>query len=1045
MTKFFITRPIFASVLSIIIVLAGLAAALQLPIAQYPQIAPPTVLVTATYPGASADTLSKTVAAPIEEQLSGVEGLLYFNSSADSSGTLTITATFEVGTDINQATFNVSNRVNIALPRLPDEVRRTGLVVQKRSNDILLVVMLTDKLKKYDPLYLSNYATLNVLDEIKRIKGVGDANIFGAQDYSMRIWLRPDRMAQLGVTTTDIANAISIQNAQYAAGKIGQEPSPSSQQIVYTVTAKGRLIEPSEFGNIIIRADGPRGVLYLKDVARIELGSQSYNVRTSLDGLPGVGIPIFLQTGANALETAKSIKDKMAELKQRFPEGVDWEVPYDTSDFVKSSITEVVKTLGEAMLLVVLVVYVFLQSWRATLIPLIAVPISLIGTFAGLWMFGFSINTLTLFAMVLSIGIVVDDAIVVLENVERLMTEEKLSPLLAAIKSMEQVSGAVVAIVLVLCAVFVPIAFLGGIAGEMYRQFAVTVAVAVVISGIVALTLTPALCAILLKSVHGESKFFKPFNRGFEKLTNFYAATVNLTLHHRIIGTLVFAAIIALVVVLLRSVPGSFVPAEDQGYVVTAVIMPDGATLSRTSKTTESVRAAISKDPAVAHEFVVNGFDLIGGGNKTSAATMFVRLTDWAARETTAEDIVKKLFGIGMQQLDGLAIAFNPPAIRGLGSSGGFEVYVQSRSDSNPMHLSAVVNSFTDALKAEKRLTGINTFFRPTVPQLFVEVDEAKAISQGVPVADIYSTLQSTMGSLYVNDFNKSGRTYRVQLQAEAEYRMKAEDLGKVYVRSNKGQMIPLSALSKVSNIVGAEQLERYNGLLSAKVLGAGASGVSSGEAISMVEKIAAQNLPDGYQIAWTGQAYQEKRTGSAAIYAFAFAIIMVFLILAAQFETWALPLAVIMAVPFALAGALLAVLLRGMPNDIYFQIGLITLVGLAAKNAILIVEFASQKMEAGMPVAQAALEAARMRFRPIVMTSMAFVLGIVPLVLATGAGAAARRSMGTGVFGGMILATFVATIFIPLFFTWLSNTHVDRKHHDKGLVPDVDHSKETV
>ncbi len=1045
MTKFFITRPIFASVLSIIIVLAGLAAALKLPIAQYPQIAPPTVLITATYPGASADTLSKTVAAPIEEQLSGVEGLLYFNSSADSSGTLTITATFEVGTDVNQATFNVSNRVNIALPRLPDEVRRTGLVVQKRSNDILLVVMLTDKLKKYDPLYLSNYATLNVLDEVKRIKGVGDANIFGAQDYSMRIWLRPDRMAQLGVTTTDIANAIRIQNAQYAAGKIGQEPSPSSQQIVYTVTAKGRLIEPSEFGNIIIRASGPRGVLYLKDVARIELGSQSYNVRTSLDGLPGVGIPIFLQTGANALETAKSIKTKMAELKQRFPEGVDWEVPYDTSDFVKSSITEVLKTLGEAMLLVVLVVYLFLQSWRATLIPLIAVPISLIGTFAGLWMFGFSINTLTLFAMVLSIGIVVDDAIVVLENVERLMSEEKLSPMMAAVKSMEQVSGAVVAIVLVLCAVFVPVAFLGGIAGEMYRQFAVTVAVAVVISGIVALTLTPALCAILLKSVHTESKFFKPFNRGFEKLTNFYSATVNLTLHHKIIGTVVFGAIIALVVILLRSVPGSFVPAEDQGYVVTAVIMPDGATLSRTSKTTEAVRSAISKDPAVAHEFAVNGFDLIGGGNKTSAATMFVRLKDWAERETTAEDIVKKLFGIGMQQPDGLAIAFNPPAIRGLGSSGGFEVYVQSRSDSDPMHLSAVVNSFTEALKAEKGLTGINTFFRPTVPQLFVEVDEAKAISLGVPVADIYATLQSTMGSLYVNDFNKSGRTYRVQLQAEAEYRMKADDLGKVYVRSDKGQMIPLSALSKISNVVGAEQLERYNGLLSAKVLGAGAPGMSSGEAISMVEKIAAQNLPDGYQIAWTGQAYQEKRTGSAALYAFGFAIIMVFLILAAQFETWALPLAVIMAVPFALAGALLAVLLRGMPNDIYFQIGLITLVGLAAKNAILIVEFASQKMEAGMPVAQAALEAARMRFRPIVMTSMAFVLGIVPLVLATGAGAAARRSMGTGVFGGMILATFVATIFIPLFFTWLSNTHVDRKHHDKGLVPEVDHSKETV
>lgn len=1045
MTKFFITRPIFASVLSIIIVLAGLAAALKLPITQYPEIAPPTVLITATYPGASADTLSKTVAAPIEEQLSGVEGLLYFNSSADSSGTLTITATFEVGTDVNQATFNVSNRVNIALPRLPDEVRRTGLIVQKRSNDILLVVMLTDKHKKYDPLYLSNYATLNVLDDIKRIKGVGDAIIFGAQDYSMRIWLRPDRMAQLGVTTTDIANAIQAQNAQYAAGKIGQEPSPSTQQLVYTVTAKGRLIDPSEFGNIIVRANGPRGVLYLKDVARIELGSQTYNVRTALGGLPGVGIPIFLQTGANSLETAKAVKDKMNELKKRFPEGVDWETPYDTSDFVKSSIEEVVKTLGEAMVLVVLVVFLFLQSWRATLIPLIAVPISLIGTFAGLWIFGFSINTLTLFAMVLSIGIVVDDAIVVLENVERLMSEEKLSPIKAAIKSMEQVSGAVIAIVLVLCAVFVPVAFLGGIAGQMYRQFAVTVAVAVVISGIVALTLTPALCAILLKQVHKESAFFKPFNRAFTRVTNFYSSVVNLTLHHRIIGTLVFSGIIVLVVVLLRTVPGSFVPAEDQGYVVTAVIMPDGATLRRTIKTTDDVREAIAKDPAVDTEFSVYGYDLIGGGNKTSAATMFVRLTDWAKRTTTADDIVKKLFGIGMSQPDGMAIAFNPPAIRGLGSSGGFELYVQSRGDSDPLHLFTVVNDFMATLRKEKNLAGINTFFRPTVPQLFVEVDEAKAISLGVPVADIYATLQSTMGSLYVNDFNKSGRTYRVQLQAEAEYRMKVDDLGKVYVRSNTGQMIPLSALSKVSNIVGAEQLERYNGLLSAKVLGGGAPGISSGEVIKMVEKIAAENLPDGYQIAWTGQAYQEKRTGSAAIFAFGFALIMVFLILAAQFETWALPLAVIMAVPFALGGALLAVLLRGMPNDIYFQIGLITLIGLAAKNAILIVEFASQKMEEGMPVAQAALEAARMRFRPIVMTSMAFVLGIVPLVIATGAGAAARRSMGTGVFGGMILATFVATIFIPLFFTWLSNTHVDRKHHDKGLVPDIDHSKETV
>lgn len=1034
MTKFFITRPIFASVLSIIIVLAGLAAAFKLPIAQYPQIAPPTVTITASYPGASADTLAKTVAGPIEEQLSGVDNLLYFNSSADSSGTLVITATFEVGTNVDQATFNVSNRVNIATPRLPDDVRRNGLIVQKKSNDILLVVMLTSKDAKHDRLYLSNYATLNVLDELKRVKGVGDALIFGGQDYAMRIWLRPDRMAQLGVSSSDVAAAIAAQNNQYAAGKIGQEPAPSSQQLVYTVSAKGRLLDPAEFGNIIIRADGPRGLLYLKDVARVELGAQSYNVTSALDGQAGVAIPIFLQTGANALDTAQGIKAKMAELTGRFPAGMVYTIPYDTSDFVKATIEEVFKTFAEALVLVVLVVFLFLQSWRATLIPIIAVPISLIGTFAGLYLFGFSINLLTLFAMILAIGIVVDDAIVVLENTERLMREENLAPLPAAIKSIQQVSAAVVAIVLVLCAVFVPVAFQGGIAGELYRQFAVTVAIAVVISGVVALTLTPALCAMILQQNHAENRFFQAFNQSFSRFSNFYTHTVALTLKHKIIGGLAFAGIVLACVLLFMKVPGSFVPAEDQGYVVTIVVMPDGATLSRTTKTTEAIRSAIAQDPAVAHEFAVNGLELLTGANKTNAATMFVRLKDWSLRETSADQIVGKLFGIGMSQPDGLAFAVNPPAIRGLGTAAGFEVYVQSQRDTDPIKLAAVMNNLMEAMGKDPSLTQPKTFFRPTVPQLLIEVDEAKAISQGVRIADIYTTLQSTMGSYYVNDFNKNGRTYRVQLQAEAQFRMQAEDLGKVYVRSQpsasapNGNMIPLSALSKVSNRVGAEQLERYNGLLSAKVFGAGAPGVSSGDAIKAVERIAASNLPDGYQIAWTAQAYQEKRTGSAAVFAFGFAIIMVFLILAAQFETWALPLAVIMAVPFALAGAFLAVLLRGMPNDIYFQIGLITLIGLAAKNAILIVEFASQKMEQGMPVAEAALEAARLRFRPIVMTSMAFVLGIVPLVVASGAGAAARRSMGTGVLGGMLLATFVATIFIPLFFTWLSGKHI--RHH---------------
>lgn len=1047
MTKFFITRPIFASVLSIIIVLSGLAAAFQLPIAQYPEIAPPTVQITATYPGASADTLSKTVAAPIEEQLSGIDNLLYFNSSADSSGTLVITATFDIGTDIDQATFNVSNRVNIATPRLPDEVRRNGLVVQKRSNDILMAAMLTSSNEKHDRLYLSNYGTLNVLDELKRIKGVGSASIVGGQDYSMRIWLRPDRMAQLGVSTSDIAAAIGTQNNQYAAGKIGQDPAPKTQQLIYTVTAKGRLVDPAEFGNIIVRADGPNGILYLKDVARIELGAQTYNASSALNGQTGVAVLVFLQSGANALDTAKAIKEKLNELQESFPEGMTYAIPYDTSEFVSSTIDEVVHTFGEALVLVVLVVFLFLQSWRATLIPIIAVPISLIGTFAGLYIFGFSINLLTLFAMILAIGIVVDDAIVVLENTERLMQEEGLDPLPAAIKSIGQVSGAVIAIVLVLCAVFVPVAFQGGIAGQLYRQFAITVAISVVISGVVALTLTPALCALILKKAHEqESTFFKKFNHGFSRLTRFYTGIVDITLHHKIIGAIAFGGFVLAMVLLFRTVPGSLVPPEDQGYIITVVVLPDNATLSRTTDTTESIRAAVAQDDAVASEFAINGFELFTGANKTNAATMFVRMKDWDERTASADDMVGKVTGIGMQQSDGMGFAVNPPAIRGLGSSGGFEVYVQSQRDSDPIKLAQVMNNFMEAMSKDPTLTGLNSFFRPTVPQLKIEVDEAKAISLNVNIADIYTTLQSTMGQFYVNDFNKNGRTYRVQLQAEPEFRMQPEDLGKVYVRSQPtadnptGNMIPLSALSTVQNVVGAEQLERYNGLLSAKVFGSGAPGVSSGDSIKAVERIAKESLPDGYKIAWTGQAYQEKRTGNAAMIAFGFAIVMVFLILAAQFETWALPLAVIMAVPFALTGALLAVLFRGMPNDIYFQIGLITLIGLAAKNAILIVEFASQKMEEGMPVGQAALEAARLRFRPIVMTSMAFVLGIVPLVIATGAGAAARQSMGTGVFGGMILATFIATIFIPLFFTWLTDQNHVRHHghidiEEKGTV----------
>jgi len=1027
MSRFFIHRPIFASVISIIIVIAGIMAARVLPIAQYPEIAPPTVIISASYPGASAETLTKTVAAPIEEQLSGVEGLIYFNSTAASDGQVAITATFEVGTDIDMATVNVNNRVKIAEPRLPDVVRQYGVNVQKRSNEILMVATITSPDSSRSALYLSNYALANILDDLKRISGVGDAQIFGALDYSMRVWLKPDRMAQLGVTTTDVANAIAAQNKQNAAGKIGQEPAPDGQQLVYTVTAKGRLITPEQFGDIVVRAQGPNGVLRVRDIARLELGAQNYDSSTTLLGKPVIGIGIFLQSGANALEVAQSIRTKLEELKQKFPSGVDYVVPFDTTKFVDASIREVVQTLAEALLLVVAVVYLFLQSWRATLIPMVAVPVSLIGTFAGLWIFGFSINTLTLFAMVLAIGIVVDDAIVVLENVERLMSEQKMQPMDAAIEAMREVSSAVVAIVLVLCAVFIPVAFLGGIAGKLYQQFAVTVAISVVLSGIVALTLTPALCALLLKVQHEEAPLFKPFNRLFEAFTWSYTRTVNVTLHHRIIGTVVFALVIGGCVYMFRAVPGGFVPAEDQGYLISALMLPDGASLQRTRVTGEQFQERLAADPAVDRVFVIAGRDIIGGGQKTNSGTVFIPLKDWDERTAVADDLAKKFMGMGMMLPDGLGLVFNPPAIRGLGAAGGFEVYIQARGDSDPQALAKVMQQFMDALKQRPELTGINTFFRPTSPQLYVEVDEAKALSLNVPVADVYQSLQATMGALYVNDFNFNSRTYRVQLQADAPYRSSPDDFGQVYVRSSTGGMIPISALITVKSIVGPEQLERFNGFLAAKVMGNSLPSISSGDAIQIVENVAQATLPIGYDLAWTGQAFQEKRTGTTSAVAFGFGIVMVFLILAAQYEKWSLPLAVILAVPFALCGALAAVMIRSMPNDIYFQIGLVVLIGLASKNAILIVEFAAQKQAEGLGILEAALEGARLRLRPIVMTSLAFILGVFPLVISTGAGSAARRSMGTGVFGGMLAATFVATIFIPMFFTWLSGHKVLR------------------
>ena len=1038
LSRFFIERPIFASVLAILITLAGVIGGFNLPISQYPEISPPTVNISTAYPGASADTIASTVAAPIEEQLSGAEGMIYFASSASSDGTITITATFEVGTDVDRAVFQVNNRVQVALPRLPEEVRRNGVVVQKRSNDILLVIALTSPRGTMPTTALADYAAVNIVDELKRIPGVGEVFIFGAGS-AMRVWLNPERMARLGVTTSDVANAIRAQNTQYAAGKVGAEPAPPGQSVTLTVTVRGRLVRVDEFENIVVRAGGPNGVLRIKDVATVSLDAQNYDTAPYVDGIPSTGMAVFLQSGANALAVSDAAKARLAEMKQAFPQDMAYLIPFDTTLVVKSSIREVQITIFEAALLVLAVVFIFLQNWRATLIPMLAVPVSIVGTFAGLYVLGFSINTLTLFAMVLAIGIVVDDAIVVLENVERLMRDEGMGAREASIEAMREVSGALVAIILVLCAVFVPVAFLGGIAGQLYKQFAVTVAVAVVISGFTALTLTPALCALLLQRGHHESRLFRPFNRGFAWLTSRFLGGVDLALRLRLAAGVGFVLVVLAAALLFWRVPTSFIPPEDQGYLIGSIVLPDGASLQRTKKTGEQLQKILSSTPEIDHAFVNSGRDFIGGANKPNTATTFILLKPWGERTRSASEVAAEITRKGQEFADGTAVIFNPPAIRGMGSAGGFEFYVQSRAESNPRRLGEVVQAFNAELAADPRLERINTFFRPGAPQLRVEVNREKAISLGVPVSEVFEALQSTLGVLYVNDFNMQGRTFRVQLQAEAPFRARPDQVGAMYVRSaTTGEMVPVRTLVDVSEVVGAEHAERFNGFLAAKVLGSGRPGVSSGEAIQAVERVAARALPAGYTLAWSGQAFQEKRTGKASILAFSLAIVMVYLILAALYERWRLPSAVVLAVPFAVTGALLFVFLRGMENDIYFQIGLIVLIGLAAKNAILIAEFAMQGMEAGKSAAAAAREAARLRFRPIVMTSLAFVLGVVPLVIASGAGAAARQSMGTGVFGGMLVATFVAPVFVPLFFALLARKARPQHHHAGGEHPIV-------
>ena len=1021
-SRFFIDRPVFATVISIVILLAGLAAMRALPIAQYPQILPPQVSVTASYPGASAQVIAETVAAPLEQEINGVEGMIYQLSNSSSSGSMSLSVYFEVGRDPDQATIDVNNKVQAALAKLPEEVRRQGVKVEKKSSDILQVITLYSPDGSQDPVVISNYALINVIDELKRIPGVGDVTQFGSKDYSMRIWLRPDKLAQYNLTPTDVVNAIREQNSQFAAGSFGQQPLKTAQDFTYTVTTQGRFKDPKEFENVILRSDGTGASLRLGDVARIELGAQDYSLITSLNGQQNAAFGVYLQPGANALDTADAVQATMTRLSKRFPEGITYKIPYDTTKFVQISIDEVVKTFFEALLLVVLVVFLFLQNWRATLIPVLAIPVSLVGTFAGMYALGFSINLLTLFGLVLAIGIVVDDAIVVLENVERVMRTEKLSPREAAIKAMDEVTGPIIAIVLVLCAVFVPVGFLGGLAGEMYKQFAITIAVSVVISGIVALTLTPALCALLLKPEHSEPAApFRAFNRVFDKLTNGYSAGVAFFLKRSAVGLLLFAGMIVLTIGLFNRVPGSLVPDEDQGYVINAYFLPPAASVNRTDALTSDFTQQLMKHPGVEDVVTFAGFDVLTFGNRTNAGVSFVPLKDWSERTTPeldARNLTHEFMGMGMTEKDGMVMSFNPPPITGMSTTGGFEAYIQDRSGGNVEALGTKVQAFLAAAAKRPELGGVQSTFSANVPQYYIDLDRTKARALGVSISDVFTAMQSTFGSYYVNDFTLYGRTWQVSLQSESEFRRKPEDLSQVYVRSSTtSDLVPLTSLIKVRRILGPDSYARFNVYPSAKVLGGPAPGYSSGQALAAMQEVADEVLGSDYTIGWIGSAYQELATQGSGSIAFIFGLIMVFLILAAQYERWTLPLAVVTAVPFALFGAILAVWLRGIENDVYFQVGLITLIGLAAKNAILIVEFAVMLRAEGKSIFESAYEAAKLRFRPIVMTSLAFILGCVPLAISTGAGSASRHSIGTGVIGGMLGATLLAIFVIPMFF----------------------------
>lgn len=1027
----FIRRPILSAVISIVITLVGVLAITALPVAQYPELVPPTVNVQAVYPGASAETISATVMAPLELNINGVENMLYMTStSASGSGTGQISVYFYLGTDPDIALVNVNNKVNLAQTQLPEEVRRQGVTVTKRSPAALMFFSCYSTDGRYDQTTLANWMKINIVDDLIRVIGVGDCSVFGSNDYSMRVWLQPDKLAKYGISIPEVVAAIQDQNSQFAPGRLGAMPVVQGTQLTWSIETLGRLTTPEQFGEIIVRNGPDSAMLRLKELARIELGGQDYSVAARYNGKTASMGGVYLQPGANAIATGTRVRARLDEILPTMPDGMGFDIVVDNNDYVLESIHEVIQTLFEALLLVMAVVYVFLQNWRATIIPCLAVPVSIIGTFAGLYALGFSVNTLTLFAMVLAIGLVVDDAIVVLENVERIMEQEHLPPLEATAKGMNEITPAVIGIVFSLCSVFVPVAFLGGLAGQMYKQFAITIAVSVTISGIVALTLTPALCSILLKlRPHGYKPpaVFRWFDAGFDKFTDWYMAAVRVARDHGFVSYIFTGCMCAVIWWLFQLLPGGLVPNEDQGYILGMDVLDDGASLNRTIKVGGVTSEFARQSPLVEKFAEINGIDITTGAVKSNYSTFFAKLIPWSKRTGPGEssfEFAQKMQAITMMQPEAFIMGFTPPPITGMSNTGGFEAYLQMRTGGTMEDLENQANAFVrEAMSVgaggQRKYPAIGTLrnlFTTGSPVLYANLDRERCKDMGINISDVFTAMSGTFGGLYVNDFNYLGRTFQVRLQSEADYRMLPESLADVYVATNNGEMVPLTALMTLERRTAPQVVERYNVFPGAHLMGDPAPGYSSGQALEQMEAVAA-TMPSGFSLGWVGTALQEKLASQDTVMVFVLALVMVFLILAAQYESWALPLAVLTAVPFGVVGAQLATYLRGLENDVYFQIALITIIGLSAKNSILIVEFAIEAWRNGASLISSATFAAKARWRPIIMTSLAFILGVVPLAISTGAGANSRHAIGTAVIGGMLFSTFIAMVFVPFFF----------------------------